>query len=486
MRMSAINWRTWTAILCAWLLGAIASPVLAQGVPSGAGSTYELVVGVGKSQVLQLPEAYTDVMVADPKVADVLPLTSHSVYIVGKGVGSTALTLYGPNRRLLAAVNVVVSADIESFKARLHDILPDEKDVAARPANDSIILSGTASSPAVLQQIMTLAETYAPGKVVNMMSVEGVQQIMLSVRFVEMERSTAKQLGVNIGSDVINPLPSNPSGQPHFAFNTSDTLVNQFGSTFGTLAANYRWGPNSDISIVVDALENKGLIKTLAEPNLTTMSGETASFLAGGEFPIPIAESGGTTGTTATGTVIPTVTIEFKQFGIGLAFTPTLLQDGLINLVVNPEVSAIDPTISINTNGITVPGLKVRRAHATVELRDGESFTIAGLLSDDYQSNVNQFPWAGDLPILGTLFRSQAYQTNQTELVIVVTPHLVTPHRGYIATPSDKFVPPSDFELFLLGQQIGEAENVRPEDRVLLEADPTKGGIDGPHGHVLY
>jgi len=439
---------------------------------------YEVVVGAGKSQVLQLPEAYANVMVADPKVADVLPLTTHSVYIVGKTLGATAITIYGPGHHLLAAVNVVVSADIESFKTRLHDLLPEERGVSVRPANDSIVLSGTVSNPEALHQIVTLAETYSPGKVVNMLTVQGTQQIMLSVRFVEMERKTAKQLGVNISSDVVNPL--NPNGKPQFAFNTTNTLANQFGSTFGQLAANYRFGPNSDISIVLEALEDRGLVKTLAEPNLTTMSGETANFLAGGEFPVPVAESSGVAGGP------PTITIEFKQFGIALGFTPTLLQDGMMNLVVNPEVSAIDPTVQVTTNGLSVPGLKVRRAHATLELRDGESFTIAGLLSDNYQSNINQFPYAGNLPILGALFRSSAYQRDQTELVIVVTPHLVTPRRGPVATPIDNFVPASDFEMFLLGQQDGEAANVRPEDRVLLQADPTKGGVDGPHGHVLY
>ena len=476
MKLPAISWRSLAALVAAVLFGLVASPASAQD--GTGGSTYELDIAAGKSQVLELPQPYTDVMVADPKVADVVPLTAHSVYIVGEAIGSTAITLSGPNKHLLAAVSVVVSADVDGLKARLHDILPDEKDVGVRAANASIVLSGTVSSPVALQQIMTLAETYDPGKVVNMVNVEGIQQVMLSVRFVEMERSTAKQLGVNIGTTAINPTGA--SGKPQFAINTTDTLANQFGSTFGALAANYRIGPSTDLSVVVDALEDKGLVRTLAEPDLTTMSGETANFLAGGEFPVPIAETAGTGGG------LPTITIDFKQFGIALAFTPTILQDGLINLVVNPEVSSIDPTVSINTNGVSVPGLKVRRAHATVELRDGESFTIAGLLSNDYQSSINQLPFAGDIPILGSLFRSQAFQSDQTELVIVVTPHLVTPRRGYVATPNDHFVPPSDFELFLLGQQVGEASNVRPEDRVLLEADPTKGGIDGPHGHVLY
>ena len=161
-------------------------------MPYGSIQSYDLVVGAGKSQVLQLPAPYTDVMVADPKIADVVPLNTHSVYVVGKALGGTAITVYRPNRRLVAAVNVEVSTDIETFKTRLHEILPEETHIAARPANKSLLLSGTASSPAVLHQVLTLAETYAPGKVVNMMSVEGVQQVMLSVRFVEMERTAAK------------------------------------------------------------------------------------------------------------------------------------------------------------------------------------------------------------------------------------------------------------------------------------------------------
>lgn len=462
-------------------MAVVAAPTAAQAQDGSPISTYEVVVGAGKSQVIQLPTTYSDVMIADPKIADVLPLNSHSVYVVGKTLGATALTIYGPGKRLIAAVNVVVSPDLESFKARLHEILPGERDVAARAANQSIILSGTASSSAVMGQIATLADTYAPGKVVNMMSVEGVQQVTLTVRFVEMERSTSKNLRLNV-QGATGPLDA--AGHHEFTLTTGDTLVSNAGklvNSFGAAGLGFT-GAAGDLNLLFDALEQKGLTKTLAEPNLTAMSGDTANFLAGGEFPIPIAtsSSGGTDGGA------PTITIAFKQFGIALAFTPTILRDGLINMVVNPEVSAIDPTTSVTTGGINVPGLKVRRAHTTVELRDGESFTIAGLLKDDYQNTINQFPFAGDLPVLGALFRSTGYQRDQTELVIVVTPHLVTPHRGYVSTPTDHFVPPSDFELFLLGQQRGSGSNIAPEDRVLMQADPTKGGIDGPHGHVLY
>jgi pilus assembly protein CpaC len=427
--------------------------------------TYEVTVAAGKSQVLQLPTPYSDLMIADPAIADVMPLTSRSVYVIGAKIGATGLSIYGPGRRLIAAVNVIVSVDIESFKARLHDVLPDERDVAVRAAGDSMVLSGTVSNPVALSQIMTLANTYASGKVVNMMTVEGVQQVMLSVRFVEMERTAAKDLNFNLAT----------TGSNHVFVNTGQPTLNSFGALAGTFHIG-----STDLTVALDALETKGLVKTLAEPNLTTMSGETASFLAGGEFPIPIASSAAAVGGTAT------ITIDYKQFGIALGFTPTILGDGLINLIVNPEVSSIDSTISVNTAGISVPGLKIRRAHATVELRDGESFTIAGLLSDNYASTVDQFPFVGDVPVLGALFRSHNFQTDQTELVIVVTPHLVTPRRGYIATPADHFVPPSDFELFLLGNLAGSGAHIAPEDRVLITTDPTKGGIDGPHGHVLY
>lgn len=439
-----------------------------------AGSTIssrELVVSAGKSRVLELPQAFSDVMIADPKIADVVPLNNRSVYVVGKAPGATALSIYGPGKRLIAAANVVVSADIDGLKARLAELLPNERDISVRPANQSLVLSGTVSSPAALQRVTALAETYAPTKVVNMLGVEGTQQIMLSVRFVEMERTVAKNLRVNV-----NRTPTN--SDPSVSVFTGDTFVKNAGNlleSFGSVSLLF----NNNLEVLLDALEEKGVIRTLAEPNLMANSGDTANFLAGGEFPIPVAQS-------SNGAAAPTITVEFKQFGVGLAFTPTLLSDGMINVVVNPEVSSIDPTVSIDLGLIRIPGIKVRRAHTTVELREGESFTIAGLLKDDYRSEIRQYPFIGDIPILGSLFRSNGYSHNQTELVIVVTPHLVTARRGATATPADYFTPPSDFERFLFGWQQGVGRNLKPEDRALISADPNKGGVDGPHGHVLY
>ena len=324
-------------------------------------------------------------------------------------------------------MNVTVSADLDGFKNRLHEILPDEKSIQVRAANQSVLLYGTVSSPVALNQVVSLAETFAPTRVVNMMTVEGTQQVMLSVRFVEMNRTTAKALRLNVEG---NYRPDPVTGVPRFKFTSGDTIgsaASAAADAFG-LAAGLFKGPDGNLTLLLDALETKGLVKTLAEPTLVAMSGDTANFLAGGEFPIPVAQSAA-----STSGGLATLTVEFKQFGVALGFTPTILKDGLINLVVNPEVSAIDPANSVTSGGIVIPGLSVRRAHTTIELRDGESFTIAGLLKQDYSNQIRQMPFIGDLPILGALFRSTAFQRDETELVIVVTPHLATPRRGRAA-----------------------------------------------------
>jgi pilus assembly protein CpaC len=258
---------------------------------------------------------------------------------------------------------------------------------------------------------------------------------------------------------------------------TGDTILNGGArDTFGIFQTLLRAG-DVNLDIIFDALETKGLVKTLAEPTLVAMSGDTASFLAGGEFPIPVAQN--------TNNGQTTITVEFKEFGISLAFTPTVLEDGVISLLVAPEVSSIDPSTSVTTAGLTIPGIKVRRAKTTVELRDGESFTIAGLLRDDFRSDIRQYPFLGDLPVIGALFRSSGYQKNQSELVLVVTPRLAAPIHGRAATPADGFVPPSDFELFLFGAQRSTARGPTAEDRALMAVDPDRSGLEGRYGHLL-
>jgi pilus assembly protein CpaC len=220
------------------------------------------------------------------------------------------------------------------------------------------------------------------------------------------------------------------------------------------------------------------VVKTLAEPNLIALSGDTASFLAGGEFPVPVAQDtdGGDS----------TVTVEFKDFGVSLAFTPTVLEDGLMNIVVSPEVSAIDPTTSTRVNGLVIPGLIIRRATTTVELRDGQAFAIAGLIQSDFRDTVSQLPWVGDIPVLGALFRSSEFQRDETELVIIVTPRLIQPSpAGSLAAPTDNFVPPSDTDLFLFGRlEAPESGTSEGQGGYDLSAQAA-GGIEGTYGHII-
>ena len=252
------------ALLAAGALacGLMATSAAAQRVPGAVGG-YELDVAAGKSQVLETPSPYTDLMIGDPKIADVVPLTRHSVYVVGKTVGSTSLTIYGPGKQLIAAVNVVVEPDIQTLQSRLRELAPEERDVAVHASNGSLILSGTVSSPAALHRIAELAETMAPGKVVNMMGVEGTQQVMLSVRFVEMDRQAAKKFDIGINR-------TSTGGNPQFQFNS----FNPIAGAFGTGALSFLT-PDGSLTVQLDALETKGLVKTLAEPTLVAMSGDT-------------------------------------------------------------------------------------------------------------------------------------------------------------------------------------------------------------------
>jgi pilus assembly protein CpaC len=289
---------------------------------------------------------------------------------------------------------------------------------------------------------------------------------MLEVRFSEMSRGAAKQLNIN-----------------HSFVNDSGKFVGGIGDVGSKGAAAIVSGGTVDltpltngagvlgrltefaglnIASALDALERKGLATTLAEPTLIALSGETASFLAGGEFPIPVAQSssGGTDGTGGSNAI----TVEFKPFGVSLGFTPTVLDDGIINLVVQPEVSSIDPSASVTINGLTVPGLQTRRASSTLELRDGQSFALAGLLRKDFQDTVRQFPILGSLPIIGALFRSSGFQKSETELVIIVTPRLVKPMRAEdVRLPTDRVAPPHELDLFLMGRT-DKAVGINPLD----------------------
>lgn len=451
------------------LVGMMAGPVWAKGMSAGASNPIhagQLDVPLNKSQVVQVDQPFSRAMIGNPDIADIMPITNRSLYVLGKKMGTTSLTVYDSKGRMVSVVDVAVGPDIVSLRRQMAELMPREA-IGARISNDSVVLTGTVSSGAVADKALQLAKSYAGDKLVNMMSIGASQQVMLEVRFSEINRQAAKDLGFNHSflsnnGKTIGSIGNTASAS---ALATSGTMtavapaiatphpviaLNQLQDRFGIIGQSYSIG-GLNIFSTLDALERKGLVKTLAEPTLVALSGETASFLAGGEFPIPVIQ-GNSTGTGATGGT-GGITVEFKPFGVGLSFTPTILADGVINIAVQPEVSSIDPSASITINGLVVPGLQTRRANTVVELRDGEAFALAGLIRRDFQTTVRQIPLLGSIPVLGALFRSSGFQKGETELVIVVTPRIVNPVRpDQIRLPTDRVGDPSETDLFLRGR----------------------------------
>src|SRR6266446_1415008 len=399
-------------------------------------TTGQLTVPVDKSQLLHVDQAFGEISVGNRDIADVVPLTRNLIYVLGKKRGSTNLTISDQGGNVIAVVDVVVAYDIDAMRRGLADIAPEER-VVIRPAGDALILSGQVTSSDRLRQILAVAERYAPGGVTNLLSLGSSQQVLLHVRFAEVRRTALKELGANV--------TVTSKGNDNFSAKTGLIPNGGVTGTFGNIAGSFVGG---DIEASVDALEKKGLLRTLAEPNLVALSGDTASFLAGGQLPIPVAQS---TVTSATTNNLAS-TVQFKDFGVGLSFTPTVIGKELINLEVNSQVSSIDSSIAI----LGIPGLKVRRAKTTIELKDGQSFSIAGLLQDDFQDGVSKFPFLGNIPILGALFRSTNYQQEQTELVVLITARLVDPGIARnLASPTESVILPSPFSLFGEGKLEG-------------------------------
>jgi pilus assembly protein CpaC len=417
-----------------------------------------LSVPLNRAVVVESDLLFSEISVANPSIADIATLTERSIYVLGRTPGRTTMTLLGPDGTLIANVEIQVVPDVAELRERLREILRNEP-IEVRTANDGIVLSGTVSSGRVVERAMELAERYTPGRVSNLLLVGGSQQVMLQVRFAEMSRTIRQELGLNMnglnrnGGDVVS---LNTGGNV-----TLPVTANPPGAALGIGLS----GGGLQFNILLEALETEGLVRTLAEPNLTALSGQTADFLAGGQFPVPVRDANGE------------VSVQFQPFGIELEFTPTVVDDDIINLVMATNVSSVDTTIP-GTGA--VPGLRTREASTTVELRDGESFAIAGLLQDDFRDQIGQVPWLGDIPILGALFRSTSYQREQSELVVIVTAHLVRPVRGEALTlPTDRVTIPTERELFLLGRTAGAPRSGTPA------GDVARQDFTGSYGYVM-
>ena len=447
----------------ATVVSASAIPVLAQTLTvMDAPRSDTLEVPMNRAVVVESDVPFAELSIANPGIADISTLSDRTVYILGKAPGRTTLTLLGPDGRLIMNVDVAVTPDVAEFKERLRQILPGEN-IEVRTANDGIVLSGVVSSIARLDRALDLARRYAGDRVSNLMVVGGTQQVMLKVRFAEMQRTVRKQLSSNLGfisSDVLGGAND---------LNRVNALINQPRSVTtnlnGAVGIGFTAG-GVEFGILLEALENKGMVRTLAEPNLTALSGQEATFLAGGEYPIPVVGDEGS------------ITIEYKPFGVQLGFLPTVVDGDVINLAITAAVSGIDGDQTVSNGGFTVNAFKRREAKTTVELRDGESFAIAGLLQDDFLDASSQVPWLGDVPVLGSLFRSANYQRAQSELVIIVTPHLVTPVRGEaLALPTDRVRLPTESDLFLFGRTSGRTGGAAGE--------VARQDFTGSYGYVM-
>ncbi|SFI88111.1 type II and III secretion system protein family protein [Jannaschia pohangensis] len=449
-------------ILRAAMLGVLvsASPVAdayAQTLRISEGRTQSpLQVPLNRALVLESDVPFAELSVANPLIADIATLSERSVYVLGKLPGRTTLTLLAPDGRLITNVEVQVIPDIAEFKERLSQLLPGEH-IEVRTANDGIVLSGIVSSVQKLDQALEIAERYAPERVMNLMVVGGTQQVQLKVRFAEMSRNLSKELGASLGIGGTDLNGGGFTGTTGVAANAGSLQLN-----FGTTSLNF--------NVLLQALEEKGVVRTLSEPNLTALSGQTAQFLAGGEIPVPVLSDEGNVG------------IEFKPFGVGLEFTPTVVDEDIINLVMKSEVSSIVDSGTDTVTGASIPTLRTRRAQTTVELRDGQSFAIAGILQDDFEDSASQVPFLGDLPVLGALFRSAGYQRRQTELVIIVTANLVNPTSGdALLVPTDRIRPPTENELFLYGRVSAGQSSTSASSR----GDAADQDFSGNYGYVL-
>ena len=401
-----------------------------------------IVIEAGKGTLIRLSQPAATVFIANPDIADVQVKSPSLIYLNAKSPGETVIYAVDANDQVLLHAPVRVDHDISRVRDSLHALMPGEN-IGVTSVDKNLVLNGDVTTAARAEKARALAASIAgtdvkDAQVLNQLSVNTPNQVNLRVKIAEVNRTALKALGFNWSGSWSN------GRLDHSTFNfatdnpfTNQSIINQSLFTYG-----FGVPGNGSIQATLDALAQEGLITTLAEPNLTATSGQTASFLAGGEFPVPVAASTGTTGT-------PTITIEFKQFGVSLDFVPTIIDADHLSLRVRPEVSQLTTTGAVSvplspTATVTIPALTVRRADTTVELANGQSFALAGLLQNTTEQDISKIPWLGDIPVIGQLFRSNLFTHNESELVIIVTPYLVKPSNVALSTPTDGFILPHD------------------------------------------
>lgn len=479
--------------LCATAAAAQQRPAATQARPpalveispvdiTNSNTTQTVNVPVGKTRLVRLPAPARDVVMGDANVADIVMKTPQMIYLVGRGVGNTNAFFLGGDGKELLRLEIKVEVDVVTLKDTFEALMPNDR-IQVKAVNQNIFLTGNVRSPAVAETARTIARRFVAddAAVVNLLSIKDESQVLLKVKVAEVQRNALKEFGVSLtGSAFTDPAGfANAAGVPT-APGLANTRFNQglfagqassaggTGTTqpaFGLAQFAYLGSNLFRFNAVVNALERQGFIRTLAEPNLTAVSGEHANILVGGEFPIPVAQTN------------QQITIQFKQFGVALAFTPVVLDQNRISLKVATEVSALSAAGAIVLNQIQIPGLTVRRAHTTVEMPSGGSLMIGGLLQNDINNVVNGYPGLKDIPVLGQLFRSESFQRNETELVVTVTAYMVRPiSEQQLATPNQGWQPASDLDMYLFGRLYAKYTG---------QADTPPGQLKGPVGYIL-
>jgi len=472
-RLAALALAGLTIAAAAPVLPAVAHAQSRAAVPMGAGAQL-INLPRGSSMAVDLPSDARDVIVPNPVVAEAMLHSPRRITIIGLQPGETDAVVLDAAGRTILSLRIRVDAGVSALQDTLSRVMPGS-DVHAEAVNDSIILTGPVNSPGEADRASQVARAFvsAPEKVINMMTIAGSDQVMVKARVIEVQRTAIKQLGLDVDA-VLNSVGDGLSFAQSATFGVS-------GSLLGGGVLNYldQSGDGNSLDTSIKAFERAGLVRILAEPNLTSVNGENAEFLAGGEFPVPTGRSVDAT----TGQV--TIGVEFKPFGVRLAFRPIVLSQGRISLQLSTEVSELTQEGAFTLGGtaddsLVIPALKVRRASSTVELPSGGSMMIAGLLREDTRQNIDQLPGIGSLPVLGSLFRSRDYLSGETELVIIIEAYIVSPTSpGRLQTPADGLVIANDAQTLLFGQL---NQQYQPAGGVPAGSN---AGWTGPVGYVI-